>query len=773
MDERPNDPGSLGIVSKKSLHCFRISIAASLRRQSQLVTTPLTSARSITNVIMNGSHSDYHNNALQKESQGEDEESQLPELHLETPSRHSRTSLRTSKTPLDANQRSWFDDSSDMEEQNQLSSPREGSVSPGPHRTPANQSFEEPSSGGIGVAQSRLGERGTGSRNTVDFESYPLPMDASLTLNPDDQFNQALTETPAFPLQENFNNHMQHPAYSTFDAPEQSPVVDQDVMNRELSKRSIEALMHHMLSTGVDPNSAKFHRILKVHAITLNKTLRLPDRDDASRSRPSTRMSGDFGSSEVSSLAGAYSRRSRPGSQILKSGVKFLSPTIGTNAPDRRSSRPMHSIHSKRRSLSSPPVAEAPPVPPLPRNSATLSAAGKVPLFATPAQPSGGANKRLSAPSQPLRTPYPTSPPEPTALREPAHMSNLRSDPGHRSLRHTNGTRDLRRVSEAITNMVSADSILTLSVRRRYGPCGRRISRLVIPADTEMAFPARSHRDSITSPTEEGQKELQAAKRDYDDARLFYRLRDTYYGDLLGDNFLSRFSRRWLSARSLNRIVLVTADVEPFVPSGNQRTPRVLVRRGLSTTFTEDKLLSHFFRPAQGLKTYSWVHWAHRVALDCVDDTADEIVSGKEPAEAAAMEGIAAVNREDDEKDESTATNARAAAKSRRDGRHHHRHRRVTAVPGGLEFVEGWSAWRISFAVILVILCAIASVLAWVFEGPVSATAWSTQHSHGNRLLPHYDAEGRVGSGIALGILVLVMGWMMLGLWIAASWIVM
>lgn len=102
-----------------------------------------------------------------------------------------------------------------------------------------------------------------------------------------------------------------------------------------------------------------------------------------------------------------------------------------------------------------------------------------------------------------------------------------------------------------------------------------------------------------------------------------------------------------------------------------------------------------------------------------------------------------------------------------------------------LELVEGWSTSKFLAAVITVLISSITVTLLWIFVGAGGTTlgfessdvslpggvmgsnAATVQSPVGYR-----GAGGRVETGVALGILVLMFGWTGIGAWILLNWLV-
>lgn len=365
----------------------------------------------------------------------------------------------------------------------------------------------------------------------------------------------------------------------------------------------------------------------------------------------------------------------------------------------------------------------------------------------------------------PVKTPFPFPTVKSTSSSRdwPGNIKPTLDATALHLLRHSEAAQDLRNgtssPSAAARRPSGAihDAVLTLTLCRRYAPNGRRISRLLIPADAELTVPVRKEVMSEAAETDTENK-THFANLEFDDAALFRQLRHAYQKELLGTSRVSRWWCRWASARVLQRIVIVTIDEPGGLPwhmdwaqrPGGPHSPRFLARKGLSDTFGEENLLRHFWSPAMGRARYTWVHWAHRVARDL-----DEVYE-----------------------DEQAASQSNA------------RHRNLAAVPGGLEFIEGWSVVRILIAVGFVTALSVAVVVLWVFCGTsvrgvafdITTTSremlWRklAEDSHGRYDVTSSDLGSmatRVQTGLVLGLLVLLFGWMGVVSWALVSWLVM
>ncbi|KAI9725153.1 MAG: hypothetical protein M1828_003495 [Chrysothrix sp. TS-e1954] len=340
---------------------------------------------------------------------------------------------------------------------------------------------------------------------------------------------------------------------------------------------------------------------------------------------------------------------------------------------DRHSAAPLTAIAGTRGSV---PGATGAPrrvsIKPSPLNEPNWSRKGKLspPLLtpypeesdvAGPAVPPHGTSSQDSSPGQsPVIQPTRLEVPPPALRHAPPASTNLRKESAfHYPQPHaisSNGAP--HRPSRRPTLHVQSDTVLTLSVPRRYAPNGRVVSSLVVPADADLAVPLKARRQSVPQAILEKGKKLELPPGiDFDDALLFWRMREQYNRKLLGSNPAACFWRRHLSARILKRICVVSVAAVPLSQSTSSswphhhtsrstadewhgmRSPRFLARKGLSDTFSEVNLINHFRVPNQGRARYTWVQWAHRVARDVDEELEEDEVGGLTPSGRPAVPG--------------------------------------------------------------------------------------------------------------------------------------
>ena len=393
---------------------------------------------------------------------------------------------------------------------------------------------------------------------------------------------------------------------------------------------------------------------------------------------------------------------------------------------------------------------------------------------------------KRTLPEDIVRTPYPFFKHKDPAILE--QDAALKSSPTHSSQDSINLSN--RNNGFDITNDAT-DCVLTLSIRRaNFSRSPPRVSRLVIPS---AAHDFRSVRNSTINIREKHFDGL-----GFDDAELFRRMREEY-AKLAGP-------WRFLSARVLKRVTVVAGDEVCSVTSGSRtsnqwhnctcgssasyrayrhmpslRSPRLVAHAGLSDTFSESKLLLHLRSRKLGKARYAWVHWARR--LGSCPARPGSSYEPFEPHRPAPAPPLPARHPDRRHRPSWPLTDQRSSG----NGVNPHSGPRDSGVeveeeqqqlereteqhePKGLEFVPGWSVGKIVGVVGMVMVLAVAAAVLWILLGlPIKDLG----------TLPGYGdtgfrgAGGRVGTGCAFGVLVLVVGWTGAAGWIWLSWVIM
>lgn len=152
----------------------------------------------------------------------------------------------------------------------------------------------------------------------------------------------------------------------------------------------------------------------------------------------------------------------------------------------------------------------------------------------------------------------------------------------------------------------------------------------------------------------------------------------------------------------------------------------MVASKGLRDTFSEEQILLHYRRPAQGRSRYAFVHWAHRLAG------------------ASAQPAAHSSNVPENTKDDPLGKEGRE----------------------GLAFILSWSIARILLVLLLVSTLSTAAALLWIFLGRSTTEAWPPKSDFRN-------AGDRVGTGMVIGICVLLLGLSSMAGWLGASWLIM
>lgn len=212
---------------------------------------------------------------------------------------------------------------------------------------------------------------------------------------------------------------------------------------------------------------------------------------------------------------------------------------------------------------------------------------------------------------------------------------------------------------------------------------------------------------SLTTNSDCERKKGSTKPVDFDDQFFAERLR-TGHRSLAGNWFSRSFSARKLRHISLGQVNTWSGSStqSPHHPSSGLLTigAGIDVEADLRSHSTEEGIMKLYRNPSSGKARYTWVHWARRVALS------------------------------------NTA--------------------RSSNVPESLttvQFVHSLSVTRILAALTLMLIFGVAEAMMWIFLGP-GGTRWRTAVGR--------QRDDRVGSGMAVGILVLLCEGLGFGTWI-------
>ena len=260
----------------------------------------------------------------------------------------------------------------------------------------------------------------------------------------------------------------------------------------------------------------------------------------------------------------------------------------------------------------------------------------------------------------------------------------------------------------------SPKSLLTL-VLHSHGDSTSKVKKFVIPTSSETA---------LADSSDEKKPPISAVMRqDFDDEKLFKLIRSEY-------NSMRGSLRRLASARTMRSMNLLAYHSTSELVSKNAK-PMHFRHQDNDDHLAEARMLDLFKNPKLGKRHHEWVEWVTTLPENSNIESMD---------------------------------NERIA----------------------LELVEGWSTRKFLAAVVAVFVCSLTITLLWIFLGAGGDTLG---FSSSNISLPggltgsnavtvdnpigYRGAGGRVETGVALGILVLMFGWTSIGAWILLNWLVM
>ena len=256
-------------------------------------------------------------------------------------------------------------------------------------------------------------------------------------------------------------------------------------------------------------------------------------------------------------------------------------------------------------------------------------------------------------------------------------------------------------------------SLLTL-VLYSHGDSISKVKKIVIPTPPETA---------LVDNSDEKKPPIKATiRRAFDDENLFKLIRSEY-------NSMRGSLRRLASARTVRSMNLLAYCSTSELVS-KQAKPMHFRHQDNDDHLAEARMLDLFKKPKLGKRHHEWVEWVTTLPEN----------SNIEPVD-----------------------NERIA----------------------LELVEGWSTSKLLAAVVAVLVCSLTITLLWIFLGAGGDTLGFKSSDislpggfMGNNAatvespIGYRGAGGRVETGVALGILVLMFGWTSIGAWILLNWLV-
>ena len=268
-----------------------------------------------------------------------------------------------------------------------------------------------------------------------------------------------------------------------------------------------------------------------------------------------------------------------------------------------------------------------------------------------------------------------------------------------------------------------------------------KLVKIVIPQNFTLKITYRSHGFGPGDSNEKDRKpsrwihrignRKQAAQIDFDDAFFAHELRKSYF--TLSGSFISRtFSASTLSHIRLSQYALWSGTTATTPPTHHPLQGLLATSQGHAlahneaTPFNEEALLVLFRKPMSGFRRYSWVSWARKLSSSsssssCVTSDAPQRVCGCCTCQHRSTQTL------------------------------------QTTIPT-IEFVATPSVQRILGVLALVICMTIAATLLWVFLGPPGGGGDEQD-----------ERRRRVGSGVAVGVLGVLVQGAALGAWVMFS----
>ncbi|CAO2654292.1 Nn.00g110250.m01.CDS01 [Neocucurbitaria sp. VM-36] len=276
--------------------------------------------------------------------------------------------------------------------------------------------------------------------------------------------------------------------------------------------------------------------------------------------------------------------------------------------------------------------------------------------------------------------------------------------------------------------------------RKRNGEDARNnLARIDVPSDLTTASPIRY-----------GKKTRSMGEIDFDDMYFAERLRASHH-ELAGS-----WITRTFSARKLRRIQLgQTSTWSGCTSQEPTRGTAGLLARGEGidifsdsrSPFTEDGLMKLYAKPTTGKARYTWVHWARRVAAS--NDSQRPLPLQQYLPTRSSRRRARSLDSPPNEDEKLTLCA--------------YLHDESTTTPDTvttIQFVHTLSTLRVLFALMLMLALSVVAALLWIFLG-AAGTGWRLDLSR--------QRSDRVGSGIAIGVLALLLEGLAFVAWVLLS----
>ncbi|KAH7081528.1 hypothetical protein BKA63DRAFT_210726 [Paraphoma chrysanthemicola] len=271
--------------------------------------------------------------------------------------------------------------------------------------------------------------------------------------------------------------------------------------------------------------------------------------------------------------------------------------------------------------------------------------------------------------------------------------------------------------------------------RNFHAQQAKRLVKITVPANLTTSSFDREHKSRGYPET-----------LDFDDQFLAQRLQ-VGYRTLSGNWFQRTFSARQLDEIRLGQVSTWSGTL-PQSPSSS-RTPGLLasgagidIDPDTRSPFTEESLMKLYHRPTTGKARYTWVHWARRVAASNIPRLNSRVSTLSSRPRARSLDA----RREHD--DIHAQTHEPSSAET------------VPNFITTIEFAHAVSKARVLAALTLMLMMCVVATLLWIFLGPAGSSLRLDESKH---------RADRVGSGMGIGVLVLLLESVGFGAWLWCS----
>jgi hypothetical protein len=296
--------------------------------------------------------------------------------------------------------------------------------------------------------------------------------------------------------------------------------------------------------------------------------------------------------------------------------------------------------------------------------------------------------------------------------------------------------------SRAGSGREGGESAVWLSLERQswrkdhHSQQAQKLVKVTVPANLTTSSPDRERKIKGC-----------LATVDFDDKFFAERLR-AGYRTLSGNWFQRTFSARKLKEIRLGRVSTWSGTSLP-TPGSHCTFGLLAAGAGMDgdadtrSPFTEESLKKVYDQPATGKARYTWVHWARRVAASNAPRRATRLSTLSSRHRARSLDAFR-------EHHDVAAVQA-------------HKSSSCDAIPDTtttIQFVHSISKVRVIAALTLMLSACVVATLLWIFLGPTGS---------GLRLSDSRQRSDRVGSGMGIGVLVLLLETVGFGAWVWCS----